>query len=363
MNVQDLTFGVEIETVMPIGSVVRGGHGSGIQVQWLPAGWLADNDPSIHAHLPGTFGVEFVSPVLKGSDGIAQLIAAINTIKEHGGDVNQSGGLHVHVGFDKRDEVATEKLVSLVGNFEDAIYAQTGRKDRENGRWCRSLARNGNVSQAIAQTHNSRYNVLNLQTGGKPTVEFRAFGATLDPLKVVGHVLTCLGLCEKALTKQRKTPFKAKTPKESSPIHRGGKGQTAVCRLFYFLGWTKGREDRVWGNLFPEQIGIKSVKKTLMLAAKTFDSWRMGEIPRPQQATPESIIPDLIISGYDFHARWAYRSRRAALRRSPPPFVVLSSRRPTTTATQQPAPAGLQPGDVLLSMLRAVQPNQNETPS
>lgn len=377
INIQDLTFGVEIETIMPINSVVRGGHGRGCQVPWLPNGWLADNDPSLVSNEPGYFGVEFVSPVLQGDAGIFQLIAAVKEIKERGGKVNLSGGLHVHVGFDKRNREAIERLVSVVGNFEDAIYAQTGRPDRKGGRWCRSLKQQGNLRMAIAQTQNTRYNVLNLQTGAKPTVEFRAFGATLDTAKVLGHVLTCLGLCEKALSKPRKTKFVAKTPKETSPIHRGGVGQTALCRMFYFLGWTKGRESRIWGNLFPHEFGVKAIKKSLMGEAKTFDTAPTNVAVASQiQSTVNSLVEDA--QGVTFSARAQWAGRRRRLRITPPAFVVIPSRRPTPDATPNTpdaqtsagttpaAPTTIprrEPGDALLAMLRAVNPtNENETP-
>ena len=380
VNIEEITFGVEIETIIPRGSVVRGSHGRGQQVRWLPAGWLADADPSLRTDHPQMFGCEFVSPVLKGRAGIQSVIHAIEEIKTRGGQVNNSCGFHVHVGFVKTDRSAVDRLVSIVANFEDAIYAQTGQAERKDGRWCKSLARQGNLRAALSQTAGSRYNVLNLQTGGKPTVEFRAFSATLDPLKAIGHILTCLGLCEKALSKPRKTKFTAKTPKETSPIHRGGAGQTALCRMFYFLGWTKGRESRTWGDLFFDPSQVKAVKKLLMGSAKTFDTPRRITDPPQRSVVGTANCPTLCETnnGTVFVARSIPSVRRRRLRLAPPPFVVIPSRRPTPDATPHtPAPqtsAGAtpatpatmprrEPGEALLQMLRAVNPtNQNETP-
>jgi hypothetical protein len=271
VDANEMTFGVKIETHMPHGALAYvGGHGAGVQVEWLPAGWLADRDPSISAG-PGRQACEFVSPVLKGKEGVRQLLDVVRLIVEKGGKVNSSCGLHVHVGFNKRNAKNLAKIIALVANFEKAIYATTGTTRRERGHWAGSLQAYGTLENAIARRTNTRYHILNTITT-KPTVEFRPFAATLNATKIVGHVLTCIALVEKSLLCNRATQFTAKTPKESSPIHRGGVGQTAVCRLFYALGWTKGREKRVFGDLFIDGgPTLKQVKKELMRLAKKYD--------------------------------------------------------------------------------------------
>jgi hypothetical protein len=279
MNASELTFGVEIETTIPYGACNVGPHGSGLQVPWLPQGWLADADPSIRARR-GRQGCEFVSPILKGADGIRELIAAVEKIKAMGATVNASGGMHVHVGFDRNDAKGRERLITLVANFEKAIYAVTGTKKRERGIWCRGLQRLGNVRTVEQHGMHQRYHVLNLSNilsgrRAKPTVEFRAFGATLNVVKVVGYVRLCLGLVERALKAKRVTNFTAKAPVESSPIHRKGEGQTALTRLFYQLGWIKGRSKYCYGD----ETGAgatppshRETKRELMRLAKKYDS-------------------------------------------------------------------------------------------
>jgi hypothetical protein len=272
VNVEEMTFGVEIETSLPYGAVARvGGHGRGAQVEWLPRGWKADADPSIRPEA-GFQACEFVSPVLKGREGIRKLLDAVRLIVEKGGKVNSSCGLHVHVGFDKTDDATLRRLVAVVANFEKAIYAQTGTRTRENGRWCESIQRHGSLENAMARRRDTRYKVLNTITD-KPTVEFRAFGATLNADKIVGHVLTCVALVEKTLRMGRTAKFTAKPVKDSSPIARKGEGQTALCRLFYGIGWIKGRESHVHGNLFVEGgPTLKSVKRELMRLARKYDA-------------------------------------------------------------------------------------------
>jgi hypothetical protein len=270
MNASDITFGIEIETTIPSDSPIRvGPHGAGLPVEGLN-GWLADNDPSIRCGR-GRRGCEFVSPVFKGAAGLRQLIADIRKLQEMGATVNASCGLHIHVGFDKNNREAAEKLATLVSNFEKAIYASTGTKNRERGRWCAGLNRHGAPGVAINRSRVNRYHVANFGTV-KPTVEFRAFSASLNVEKIVGYVRLCVGMVERALKAKRSTNWTAPAVSPTSPIARNGEGQTALTRLYYQLGWTKGRQPHTFGDLSGDAIPtIRNSKKTLMKLAKKYD--------------------------------------------------------------------------------------------
>ena len=271
MLAENLTFGIEIETTIPANSLRVGPHGAGYVIPGLP-GWLADRDPSISAGR-GREACEFVSPVYRGTEGLLKLIADVNAIKAMGAKVNASCGLHIHVGFDRTDAAATTKLVTLVSNFEKAIYASTGTKSRENGRWCRGLNRYGNATTAAQTAAHHRYHVLNLATGNKPTVEFRAFAGSLNVEKITGYVRMCVGMVERALTAKRTTNWTAKPVVATSPIHRSGEGQTALTRLFYQLGWTRGRAKHCYGDLnAPGVPSLRNVKRTLMSLARKYDA-------------------------------------------------------------------------------------------
>lgn len=277
MNASDMTFGVEIETTMPIGSVRVGGHGSGIQVSWLPAGWLADRDPSIIYDAATQVQCEFVSPVLKGADGLRQLCEVVREIKRRGGKVNDSCGIHVHVGFDKDNTKAVDRLLSLVANHEKAIYAVTGTKNRERGAgsrrgtcWCKSVRRFGSAVRARQSWDGpagDRYHVVNL-TSDKPTVEFRAFSGSLNPVKISGYVRLCVGLTQKALVAKRACRFASR----STTYREGrGEGQAEVTRLFYDLKWwnTDGTVGSIEGEGVPT---LAASKKILRAMAKQYDS-------------------------------------------------------------------------------------------
>jgi len=251
MNAADFTFGVEIETHMPAGSVTPGPHGRGVQVDWLPAGWLADSDPSIIVPHDLRVKCEFVSPVLKGADGLRQVCEVVAEIKRRGGQVNASCGTHVHVGFDMRNTPAIGRLISLVSNHEKALYAVTGTRSREQGAgsryrtcWCKSVKQYGNKRLARRAASNDRYHLLNLATR-KPTVEFRVFGASLNATKICAYVRLCVGLAEKALVSKKSAAWNASTRPASKSNFGLGEGATAgvveATRLLFSLGWlTRG---------------------------------------------------------------------------------------------------------------------------
>jgi hypothetical protein len=278
-NVNDLTFGVELEVTLPVGTCPVGGYHAGVQVPQLPPGWKAERDCSIQAG-PGYMAAEIVSPVLRGADGLRQLKAVCDWLNGVHAKVNRSTGFHVHVGFSRTDKRALRRLVSLVANFEKALFASTGTHSREEGRFCCPVQEDFLYQQAfrhasVPACQLPRYHVLNLTNllgHGKPTVEFRVFAGTTNATKALGYVRLCLGIVEKALAMKKLPKWVAKTPVETSPIHRSGVGQTALTRLFYGLGWTKGRESHTFGDIQPEGLpSIEATKKELMRLARKYD--------------------------------------------------------------------------------------------
>src|SRR4051794_38718284 len=229
MNVNDLTFGVELEVTLPAGTCPVGCYHHGVQVPELPLGWKAERDCSIQAP-SGYMAAEIVSPILRGADGLRQLKAVCDWLSNVRAKVNRSTGFHVHVGFSRNDKRGLRRLVSLVANFEKALFAATGTHTREEGHYCRPVQDDVRYQQAFRDATAlagafPRYHVLNLTNllgYGKPTVEFRVFAGTTNPIKAIGYVRLCLGIVEKALAMKRLPKWVAKTPVQTSPIHRGG---------------------------------------------------------------------------------------------------------------------------------------------
>ena len=156
--------------------------------------------------------------MFKGSEGLKQCLADVAKIREMGARVNDSCGLHVHVGVDKSNAVVMEKLVTLVSNFEKAILRLDRHEEARDGPLVQRRPAPRRRRRAIRSASHDRYHVCNLATGSKPTVEFRAFAATLNAVKIAAAVRMCVGLVERAHKAQRKADWTAKTPAETSPV-------------------------------------------------------------------------------------------------------------------------------------------------
>lgn len=270
MNAETYTFGVEIECLIPVANAPAvGGYHCGVQVAALPAGWNAQRDGSIRTRR-GMVGVEIVSPVLQGAEGVRQLKAACEWLASIGAAVNKSTGLHIHVGTAK-DDATLRRIVTVAANFEKAIYAATGTKARERGCFCRTVQQSQNHRDGRF-AYATRYHVLNVLTQ-HDTVEFRAFAGTINFTKIVAYVRLCIGLVERAVEMKRLPKWEAKPVAETSPIKRGGEGLTALNRLFFWLGWNRGRVDRTYG-ITGAEVGpsLKQVKNQLVRLARKYDA-------------------------------------------------------------------------------------------
>jgi len=246
MNASDLSFGIEIETIAPDNAVRNDGlrigpYRRGIQVPYLPAGWKAEADGSID-NAGGGHKCEIVSPVLQGEEGIRQVIEVLSTLEAKGHRVNASCGVHVHVGW-RRDwpSEALARLVTIVAYLEKGLYAITGTKNRERGRYCGGVRKYGNDKSAKPALDRDRYHALNLTNlarGTKDTVEFRVFSGSLNPTKVAGWIQVCLGLVERALAAKRMPTWNPKAP--TGGWKKSGPGQSETERLLGYLAWGKG---------------------------------------------------------------------------------------------------------------------------
>ncbi len=251
MNANELTLGVEIETVAPDSAVRNdglriGSYKHGIQVPYLPEGWKAEADGSID-NSKGGHKCEIVSPILRGAEGLLQVAEVLRTLEAKGHRVNASCGCHVHVGW-RRDypSIALARLITIVAYIEKGLYAITGSKARErgcNGHPCyaKGVRTYGNDKSAKPKLDRDRYHALNLTNlahGTKDTVEFRVFSGSLSATKVVGWIQVCLGLVERALNGKRMATW------EPKPLTGGwkkaGVGQSEAERLMGYLAWGKG---------------------------------------------------------------------------------------------------------------------------
>ncbi len=283
MNANEIAFGIEFETTLPNSDTTPiGPYHGGYQVPWLPEGWRAERDSSIRPETMDRKGCEFVSPKLRGCDGLKQVEAAIDAINARGARVNASCGLHVTVEWNG-DAAALARLISLVGNHERAIFASTGTRRREQTVYTKQIKQYGDKDSAKNKCEADRYHLLNLThlARGKNRIEFRAFAGSLNKTKVVGYLMMCLGLVELALNTKRCADWdyaKREGTKSCWDRPGAGIGETELNRLFYRLGWTKGwykglLRDKVFGEIASENAKPewKAIKGKLLDLARKYD--------------------------------------------------------------------------------------------
>jgi len=239
VDVDAMTFGVEIECTLP-NRYVRaqriqiGGYHRGAELPApFPTGWTAQHDGSLDAE-PGFTAIEIVSPVLKGTAGLEEVLRVYSILNEAGVQVNSSCGFHVHVGV--RSVLGTRasdeglvvrwvrRMLHLVSVHELGLFAITGKRSRLDNTYCETIKRQWD--QVLETTsrletitrkveyHGERYHTLNLcnLTGGKRTVEFRLFGATLDGIQALGYIVAALGIAHRAAECGVAPQFDSHTP-------------------------------------------------------------------------------------------------------------------------------------------------------
>lgn len=283
MNANDIAFGIEFETTLPNSDTTPiGPYHGGYQVPWLPEGWRAERDSSIRPTTPDRKGCEFVSPKLRGVEGLKQIEDAIDAMNARGARVNPTCGLHVTIEWNG-DAAALARLISLVGNHERAIFASTGTRRREQTVYTKQIKQYGDKDRAKQRCESDRYHLLNLThlARGKNRIEFRAFAGSLNKTKVLGYLMMCLGLVELALNTKRCADWdyaKAEGTKSCWDRPGAGCGETELNRLYYRLGWTKGwykgaLRDKVFGQIASDAAtpDWKGIKTKLIEMARKYD--------------------------------------------------------------------------------------------
>jgi len=225
ITADQLTFGIEIEGILPTDVIMRediriGGYHRGIQVPGLPEGWKAERDESI-GDRPGYTAVEIVSPILRGEDGLRQLLEVCHKLRSWGWDLRNTCGCHIHIGTSalrsdalNRSPEFLRKTVALVMRNETGLFSSTGTKTREHNYSYSASARdeiapiiNRLTPDNVWETSRGRtLNLLPLSTS-KQTIEFRVFQAGIKVAKVATYVQICLGLVVKAYSMKRRAKF------------------------------------------------------------------------------------------------------------------------------------------------------------
>jgi hypothetical protein len=173
--------------------------------------WKLVTDVSVEGRCPVTgrltYGIELVSPILRGAEGVAQVEKVSFVVTALHARVTKACGVHVHHGAIKGENPLSvtelKVLARLVTRFK-TIFDGLLPASRRNNYFCRhfnaydlSQIDRAQTWQQLAQL--DRYRALNFAALAKHgTVEFRQHSGTFEALKLVSWILLTQGLVEKA---------------------------------------------------------------------------------------------------------------------------------------------------------------------
>lgn len=223
---EERTFGIELEVIKPtVGPLA--GHGN-VEIagafrrqtnfRVLSTGythsdsettWKIATDSSIGAH-----GAEFVSPILKGRQGLADVVKACEFLTRNNFTVSTACGCHVHVGYK-----------GLANSEIKAVYARYGKFEHEL-EWMFAKSRRAITGRTPFNERIDRYadrpelqdesdlddvdffdrrQVLSLAThvNGHETIEFRQHQGTTDAEKATNFVAFAVAFTEASVARKR----------------------------------------------------------------------------------------------------------------------------------------------------------------
>jgi hypothetical protein len=220
---QERTFGVEVEffNTTPQ-AVVDAIQAKGIDAYFAgythetSRQWKVVTDASVTSRGTGMGrGLELVSPILRGTEGLEELRIVLEALNETSAEVDRSCGVHVHHDADDFDIKAFTNLYGIYSRFEgsiDELFPLSRRDDRNT--YCRSIKDKTHLD-AFAEcntladladylegrTYDSyRYYKLNIASYRRHgTVEFRQHSGSTDYEKISSWIVLSQAMVEKAV--------------------------------------------------------------------------------------------------------------------------------------------------------------------
>jgi len=299
---QALTFGVELEFYLPknkpgaeskkkiIAKLKDMGIDSkedGFYNHHTRPYWKMVTDGSLEDY---EHGLELVSPILMGDDGLKQLAEVCKVLKFIGCKIDKKCGVHVHIGVRDENLDFFKNLFSLYSGYEpliDTIMPESRRK--QNATYCKSnvvslesianattLEELGNViGNQYDISGGYRYMKLNIQSYWRHgTVEFRQHAGSLDYKKIMNWIKLCMSMVDRS---KQGLPANIMTPARSSrvngnfvnPCRRGTNRHLFVEMLMRPSGVTTAEYNVAIGNASGNLTQCASLIKQLGLSVKS----------------------------------------------------------------------------------------------
>ena len=176
--------------------------------------WKIVTDASVNRTGTGTGGLELVSPVLRGANGLAELAKAVKALAGAGARVDRTCGVHIHIGMDGLNGAQIMNVVDYYAANQSHINGLVARSRLSSG-YCRPANQMSRYTmQAISQARQAtnptqirdafrngeRYYSVNVTSYAKyGTLEFRQHQGSLNGKKLTNWVKFLLATVENGL--------------------------------------------------------------------------------------------------------------------------------------------------------------------
>jgi hypothetical protein len=164
---------------------------------------------------------EMVTPILRYTD-IDSLQDIIRALREAGAGVNQSCGIHIHVGADQHDSRSLKNLINLFSAKQDMIFRALEILPYRAEKYSKKLPQTlidkvakekpktlnhigeiwygSDIARNMTKYNSTRYHGLNLHNVWYgSTVEFRLFNSTTHAGKIKAYIQFCLAMSAQAI--------------------------------------------------------------------------------------------------------------------------------------------------------------------
>lgn len=205
-NPNSLTFGVEIEI---LSTVDRSAIATALQAEGINAvveGYNHLTQRYWKLITDASCGLEVVSPILSGEQGLNELKKVCEVLTRVGCKVDKSCGIHVHIGADALGVDRVKSVIKrwLTNEAQNLDSIQPPSRRGTNNPYCQPLANtirthlidNCFTIEDLANIQSTRYSKLNLQSyRTHRTIEFRHHSGSTDSTKITNWVKFLLDFC------------------------------------------------------------------------------------------------------------------------------------------------------------------------
>ncbi|HDM75061.1 MAG TPA: hypothetical protein ENG51_01155 [Deltaproteobacteria bacterium] len=218
------------------------------------------------ASLRGERPFELVTPKLFGVEGFKKIRTLCQVVRQNGGNVNRSCGLHIHVDTWRWSVHEVKELVRIWSKIETEVIWYLVPPSRRSNSYCKQLS-GSSLEQKILRMHRisslasscfrrcDRYYSLNLMAFRRHgTVEFRIWSGSFNADKVISQIVFCLMLCNAVRKGVKAEQVKPTFEGVMDAIGMNDKGIPIVRRARQYL---KGRYEHFRNEAGQERIAAQ----------------------------------------------------------------------------------------------------------